>query len=83
MKIKSVKIQPVQEEASCRKLMVRVEMTGKIGRMVSFISAAAGTPEAIRIEQFTLQAEEQADIVQGSFLISKVIAPAKNNSKKM
>jgi Tfp pilus assembly protein PilO len=82
MKIKSVKILPVQEDESSRKLMVRLEMTGKISHMVKFISSVAASPEAIRIEQFSLQTEEQVDTVQGSFLISKVVAPLKISREK-
>jgi len=73
--IKSVKILPLLEDAYYRKLLIKVEMSGRIGPVVEFISAAAATPQPIKIESLSLQATDVADTLVATFLISKIVAP--------
>lgn len=77
VKIRSVKILPIQKEPFYRKLFIKIEMSGKVKRIVGFITAMAAQPEPIKIEQFSLQAKEIADTIGSTFLISKIVTQEK------
>lgn len=72
--IKSVKILPPTHEPFYRSLSIKIEMSGKIKRIASFMELLTSQPEPIKIESFTLQAQEVADSVSAMFLITKILA---------
>ena len=74
VKIRSVKILPVVGEQFCRRLSIRIEMSGDIRSILRFVFSIETSSEPVRIEQLDLKSEEIVDIVGASFLITKVVA---------
>ena len=73
VQIRSVKILPVSEENSCRRLTIRIEMTGSVTEFLKFVQAVEKHPEPIKIEQFELTAQELKDTVRVSMLVSRIV----------
>jgi len=77
IKIRSVKILPISDEEFYKRLSVKIEMSGHIKNILSFIFSIENHPIPIRIEQLDLRAGEIVDNVQASFLITKIVAEYK------
>jgi len=73
VKTRSVKLLPTVREPFYCQLSVRIEMQGHIRELLKFVHAVEthGTP--IRINELVLRAQEAADQVDGSLLITKVV----------
>jgi len=74
VKIRSVKILPVLREQFYRRFSIKVEMTGHVRDVVSYILAVERSDNALRIERIDLKARDITDNVQGTFLITKIVA---------
>lgn len=74
VKIRSVKILPVEDENYYRKVSIRIEMTGFVKDFLKFIESVEQHQEPIRIEQFDLTAQETQDTVMASMIISKIVS---------
>jgi Tfp pilus assembly protein PilO len=74
LKIRSVKILPIENENYYQKISVRIEMTGSIKDFLKFIENIEQNQEPIRIEQFELTSQETADTIIASLIISKITA---------
>lgn len=73
VKIRSVKIPPPTNEEFYRRLSIKIEMSGRIKNILSFIFSVETYPNPLKIEQFDLRAQEVMGNIQASFLISKVV----------
>ena len=73
--IKSVKILPLTRETHTRKLAIKIELKGKVSQMITFITRLTGCSGPIKIEQFQLQAMDVAELLHGTFKISKIVGP--------
>jgi len=74
VKIRSVKILPIVRERFYKRLSIKIEMTGHVRDVVSFIYSVEVGGNALRIERVNLQARDITDNVQGTFLITKIVA---------
>jgi Tfp pilus assembly protein PilO len=74
VKIRSVKILPTTSEEFYRRLSMKIEMYGPVKNILDFILSVERYPHPIRIEQFDLKAQDTADNVEASFLITKVVS---------
>ncbi|HEX3006986.1 MAG TPA: hypothetical protein VHO90_05160 [Bacteroidales bacterium] len=82
VKIGSVKIFPLVQNEFCRRLSIKIEMSGDIKDILKFIRAIEACRNPLKIERLTLDVKEIVDQVQVSFLISKVIASQKKIALK-
>ena len=73
VKIRSVKILPFANEEFYSRLSTKIEMSGPIKDILSFIFSVETYPNPLKIEQFDLRAQEVMGNIQASFLISKVV----------
>lgn len=74
VKIRSVKILPVVSDEFYRRLSLKVEMTGDIRDVLSFIYSVETSGSALRIEKVDLKARDITDNVQVTFLITKIVS---------
>ena len=54
-------------------MSTKIEMSGPIKDILSFIFSVETYPNPLKIEQFDLRAQEVMGNIQASFLISKVV----------
>jgi len=80
VKIRSVKILPIARERFYKRLSIKIEMTGHIRDVVSFIYSVEVGGNALRIEKVDLQARDITDNVQGTFLITKIVAEREDSN---
>ncbi|MFC1677364.1 type 4a pilus biogenesis protein PilO [Planctomycetota bacterium] len=80
LKIRSIKILPIDSGQFYKRLSIKIEMFGNIKDILKFILAVETDPNPIRIERFDLKPREIADNVQVSFVISKIVAESKVRS---
>jgi len=73
VRIRSVKILPVENERFYRRLNLRVEMTGHIRDILQFIRSVEAHSSPLRIEKLQLSAEQINDNVRATFMITKVV----------
>lgn len=78
VRIKTIKILQVTKEDFYRRLSVKIEMSGHIREILSFVLSVEIHPNPLRIEQFDITAREIVDNVEASFLVTKVVAEPEN-----
>lgn len=84
VKIKTIKILPLQEERFYKKFSIKAEITGDIRSIITLIEAIESTNSPIRIEQLDLKAQGTHDKVLASFLLTKVTSNETNaNSQEI
>lgn len=81
VKIKTIKILPLQEERFYKKFSIKAEMTGDIRNIITLIKAIESTDSPIRIEQLDLKAQGTPDKVLASFLLTKVTSRETNSQE--
>ena len=74
VKIRSMRILPITQEQFYKRLAVRIEMAGHLRDVLNFISSVETCQNPLRIERLELTAQEIADHVQATFVITKVTA---------
>ncbi|MHC4647209.1 MAG: hypothetical protein ACYTBJ_17085 [Planctomycetota bacterium] len=74
--VKPRTVEPLEttDEEFYKRLEVKIEMSGHIRSILSFISAIETSTTPVRIERFDLTAQDIVDNVRASFVISKVVA---------
>lgn len=73
LRVRSVRIMPVNEQEYYKILSVRLELNGNVRDVIGFILSFSDVSDPIRIEQFTLQAEQIAGLINATFVISKIV----------
>jgi Tfp pilus assembly protein PilO len=74
VRTKTIKILPITNEEFYRRLSIKIEMSGHIREILTFILSVETHPNPVRIEQFDIKAREILDNVEASFLVTKVVA---------
>lgn len=74
VRTRTIKILPVTSEEFFRRLSVRIEMSGPIAEILNFTVSLETHSNPVRIEQLDIKAQEIADNVEASFVVTKVVA---------
>ncbi len=74
--IKTVTISPTVKEEFFKQLSVRIEMSGSIKEILTFICSIEEDSTPIHIELLEIIPQEITDNVKASFIITKVVAEA-------
>jgi len=67
---------PLLREEFCRRLKIKIDMTGNIRDILKFIFAVETSANPIKIEKLELNTRETTDDVHASFTVTKVVARA-------
>ena len=73
IRTKSMKILPTKHEEHYRLLSIRIEFQSPAREAIKFILAIETHPKPLCIEQIVFKAQEAADSVYGSLLVTKVV----------
>ncbi|HPS55057.1 MAG TPA: type 4a pilus biogenesis protein PilO, partial [Sedimentisphaerales bacterium] len=74
MKIRSVKILPVNNDDFYRKLAIKLEMSCHIKELLTFVHELETIDQPVKIEKLDLKTDDTVDNIKLSLLISKVVA---------
>lgn len=74
LEIRSVRLLPVTERNHYSQLAVRIEMISRMTEFIKFIQDIEGHDAPISIEQLDITAQETADTVMASMIITKIIS---------
>jgi len=74
VKIRSIKLLPTTREQFYTRLSMNIEMTGHINEIIRFIIAVETKANPFKIEKLDLTAQEIADNIQASLVISQIVA---------
>jgi Tfp pilus assembly protein PilO len=74
VKTRTIKILPVASEEFYRRLSVRIEMSGPIREILNFTASLETHSNPVKIEQLDVKAQEIADNIEASFVVTKVVA---------
>jgi len=80
LKIRSVKVLPVNEKKFYRRLSMKIELSGPVRNILRFIYLIETYQKPLRIEKLDLRARDVAGSISASLLITKVVA--KNTGDK-